>query len=242
MKRAFKTYILDRLALLKSRDSVIDLPSHTVSENRKIWNNYDWSKQGEEWTHHASNPEEWKKMLLDKMMYNYIQPDSIILEIGCGAGRWSEYLQKIAKTLYLVDIAPRCIEICKERFKDIENIYYHVVEDNLEFIPTNTINFVWSYDVFVHINPSDVVKYIQNISRILTSGGIAIIHHSDEKYQDRKGFRSKMTSQRFADYVKLSDMKMIEQNGRLPHMKGDVISVFMKNLDTPQSDSAKNVG
>ena len=83
----------------------LNLPSHSVEENRKRWNDYDWSRKGEEWTndakHEGLDPNHWKNDLINEMMMKYIKKNSIILEIGPGAGRWSISLQKIAKKLIL---------------------------------------------------------------------------------------------------------------------------------------------
>jgi ubiquinone/menaquinone biosynthesis C-methylase UbiE len=233
VRRYVKLRISDKYAILKSRDKqTIDLPSHTVEENRYVWNRYDWSQKGEEWTNDADHPNEWKRNLLEKMMIHYFKPHSVILEIGPGAGRWSEHLQKIAKHLVLVDITPACIKICKERFVSHSNIEYHVLRDNIDFMPDKSIDFIWSYDVFVHINPSDVARYVQNFGRILKSGGIAIIHHSssyDSEESATRGFRSKMTTEKFAELVSKNKMRILEQNKDLVHKKGDVISVFTRD-------------
>jgi ubiquinone/menaquinone biosynthesis C-methylase UbiE len=227
-------FLLDKYVLWKTRDKeVIDLPSHTVDENRKIWNFYDWSKLGEEWGEKTPDPEKWRSDLLEKMMFHYLQPDSFILEIGPGGGRWSQYLQKIARKLILVDIAIACLNLCKKRFEDMTNIEYHLIEhDNIDFLPSESIDYVWSYDVFVHINPSDVERYVANISRILKNNGIAIIHHSGGEYEsvseELSGFRSKLTADKFREYVTSKGMKMIEQNRDLVHKRGDIISVFSK--------------
>jgi hypothetical protein len=80
------TGIMDRYAIWKrSRDishrndtaALIDLPSHNVSENRRMWDGYDWSKGGEEWTLDAKSykgmdPQKWKTTLINEMMLKYI--------------------------------------------------------------------------------------------------------------------------------------------------------------------------
>ena len=78
---------------------------------------------GDEWTQYVKilqemNPLQWKSSLINNMMLKYIKNDSIILEVGIGAGRWTEILQPLAKKLILVDISEKCIEICKNKFKN----------------------------------------------------------------------------------------------------------------------------
>ncbi len=217
---------------------VIDLPSHTVEENRKKWDFYDWSERGEEWTKHAKeiglDPIQWKNNLIDNMMLKYFKQkkNSVILEIGPGAGRWSEILIDLTDSLILADISKTCISICKKRFKNSDNIQYHLINKRLDFLEIDSIDYVWSYDVFVHINPSDIEKYIVDISRILKPGGIAVIHHAGENSQKNKsGWRAFMTAKKFKEIIEQNGMILVEQNEILPHADGDIISVFKRFLE-----------
>jgi len=173
----------------------------------------------------------WKKTLVNEIMFKYLTKNSSFLEIGPGGGRWTEILQPLAKKLILCDISKKCIEICKDRFKSKNNIEYYLINKRLDFIEKESIDFVWSYDVFVHVNPSDVEKSIENISQILKPGGYAIIHHSGF-YSDYKiknvGWRTYLGHKPFAKFVTNNGMTIIEQNEILPHLPGDVISVFQK--------------
>ena len=213
----------------------IDLPSHSVEQNRSVWDNYDWSQSGEEWTCDAQyrglDPLRWKNNLINEMILKYFRRNSIILEIGPGAGRWTEFLHPLAKNLIVADISKKCLNICKKRFNTVDKIEYRIIDKKLEFIDNNTIDHVWSYDVFVHINPSDVEKYVEDFSRILKPGGVAIIHHSGKfsnSNEKMDGWRAYMDKEQFANFVQKFGMKIIEQNEKLVHFDGDVISVFTK--------------
>lgn len=230
--------LIDRYVIWKRRRDIspendtitpIDLPSHSVSENRMIWDTYDWSEGGEEWTLEARNgidPQKWKTALINEVMLKYIQKGSMILEIGIGAGRWSKVLQEIGGHVILCDISKKCLDICQKRFKYADNLEYHLIEEDLGFVIDNSIDYIWSYDVFVHINPTDIEKYISDFKRILKPGGYAIIHHSGQ--YSLEGFRSHMTAEIFRRFVEEYGMEIIEQNNLLPHIRGDIITVFTK--------------
>ena len=213
----------------------LNLPSHTIKENRSLWDNYDWSRLGEEWTLHARlykgiEPDAWKHTIINEVMLKYIKGESTILEIGPGAGRWTETLASMADSLILVDISKKCLDLCKERFQNYDNIKYVLTKGTLDFIQDNSIDYIWSYDVFVHINPTDIRSYLHDIQRILKPQGYSIIHHSgqyDTKTRE-KGFRSFMTRELFASYVNENGMKLIEQSSNLVHIPGDIITVFYK--------------
>jgi len=217
--------------------STTDLPSHSIKANRVLWDNYNWSAAGgEEWTndvkrYRGGNPQEWKNTLINEMMLKYIKKNGTILEIGPGAGRWSKVLHPYASNLILSDISEICLEICKNLFQGATNVQYYLISDRLSMIKENSIDYIWSYDVFVHVNPSEIKKYIEDFYRILKPGGVALIHHSGlytEKFGRIYGFRSIMDKHTFAQIVRNHGMTIIEQNESLPHKPGDVITVFSK--------------
>jgi GT2 family glycosyltransferase/ubiquinone/menaquinone biosynthesis C-methylase UbiE len=183
---------------------------NTVANNLKRWSNWDWSRYGEEW----SNNEVWKMSLVNDVLYRYMPKSGTILEIGPGGGRWTEYLLPRASRLILVDVTEGCIEICRKRFKDQDNIEYHVNDGkDLSFLPDSCIDAIWSWDVFVHIRSSDVEKYIQQFSRVLKNGGSAVIHHSKNGIS-RTGWRSDMTDKKmieFCEYCGLHVDRQFEQ-------------------------------
>lgn len=194
---------------------------------------------GEEWTQDVKrfrgiDPEVWKASLVDQMMKKYIKGEAAVLEVGVGAGRWSAILQELAARLILTDISQKCLDLCRERFKQVDQIEYYFIKERLNGIADNSIDAVWSCDVFVHLNPTDIERSLEDFSRILKPGGIVMIHHpgslpSGERLS--KGFRSYMDRDLFAHLVAKQGMVMIEQNDTLTHMTDDVISVFQSPME-----------
>ena len=74
---------------------------NTASTAQDIWDLLPWEKEkGEEWTESG----QWKQSLIDDVMLKYIKPGLKVLEIGPGAGRWTEILQPVAAKLIAVDV------------------------------------------------------------------------------------------------------------------------------------------
>lgn len=238
VKRLEKSIIQTNKSNLEQKEKsiLVDLPTHTIEENRRRWQTHDWSRGGEEWSERVQDnkgldPKIWKKTLIEELMLKYIKNKGVIFEIGPGAGRWTETLQKLAKRLIIADITEKCILICKERFKEFDNIEYKLIEERLNFLENNSIDYVWSYDVFTHINPSEVENYLKDLKHALKQGGCVIIHHSGtySDYKDyQEGYHAFMGKKQFALLVENYGMKIIEQNEDLAHEKGDIISVFVK--------------
>jgi SAM-dependent methyltransferase len=222
-----------RMRQLEVRNALPGVNSR--QKNYATWQHWDWSRQGEEWT---VSPE-WKQALIQDVMLKYVEPAQTVLEIGPGGGRWTETLQQVAKHLIVVDLTNKCIEVCKVRFSYADNIEFHVNDGkSLDFVPSKSVNFVWSFDVFVHIAPADIDSYLGEISRVLKKGGCGIIHHANVKNElnkQRTGWRSSMTVELFASMLRKHGLKLVTQldawgpgNQFNVHTNGDFISVFEK--------------
>jgi ubiquinone/menaquinone biosynthesis C-methylase UbiE len=186
-----------------------DLPGFNSSATAgDVWDLIPWEKErGEEWTISAG----WKQSLIDDVLLEYIKPKTALLEIGPGAGRWTEILQPMAKTLFAVDVSAKAINLCKERFSSAANATFYLTRDaRLEFIPDKTIDAVWSFDVFVHMNPDDTDGYLSEFKRVLVPGGIAVIHHPKEGGL-HGGCRSRMTARMFTVLLEKHGLTLVRQ-------------------------------
>lgn len=224
---------------IKRMEEKHNLPGINCSElNYVIWQAWDWSSGGgEEWTH----SQEWKESLVKHVLLKYIEPQKSVLEIGPGAGRWTETLQRISRDLSIVDLSPKCIEICQKRFSDCDNISYFVTAGtNLDFLKPGAIDFIWSYDVFVHIDPQDIEQYILEFKRVLKRGGIGIVHHAKDGGL-HGGWRSRMTEKWFAALLAKYNMTLLDQfDAWGPYNRFDVkyyhdiFSIFEKPIDADE--------
>ena len=172
---------------------------NSAGSNREWWDRYDWSGGGEEWTASA----EWKRALIDDVLLPLIPAGAAVLEIGPGAGRWSEVLAPRASRLVIVDVSEEPLRLCRERLTGFDNVsYVHGRGSELPGIADASIDAVWSFDVFVHVAPSDFLAYLDEIARVLRAHGVAAIHHSDGRNRgrllSRHGWRAPMSRELFA--------------------------------------------
>lgn len=226
------------LAIVKKIKRLIKpIKPNTIENNLQMWSEWDWTNYGEEW----SNFPLWKDSLVENVLIPYVPINSRILEIGPGAGRWTEYLIQRAQRIILVDLTQKCIDICRKRFSNQSNIEYFINDGkDLSFISSASIDRIWSWDVFVHIQSDVVSDYVKQFSRILTPGGQGIIHHS-KNGQSEIGWRSDMTSEKMRLYCKENGLNILNQFDSwgdniqiwpyLPADEGpDIITVFEKPL------------
>lgn len=154
--------------------------------NLKAWGEtHDWGKDGDEWSGmaaHCGVPyAEWKRQLVDRFLLPYAR-DADVLEIAPGHGRWSETLLRVARTATLVDLNPSCIASCQERFAEFKNVTYHVNDGlSLSAVADESIDFVWSFDSFVHMDAPVIDGYLAECARVLRPGGHLVVHHADKR-------------------------------------------------------------
>ena len=202
-----------------------------MARNRALWNGYDWTEKGENW----SPSPEWKQALIDEVLLPNLGIGQDLIEIGPGAGRWTAVLQSRARTLTLVDISPACLDICRQQFVGAANMRYVLSSgSNLVGVPDESIDFIWSFDVFVHISPVDTEGYLREFRRVLRPGGRVVIHHA-KRGRSEGGFRSSMTAELFIALLKKHNLTFIRQldswgpDGQFDvKMHHDAITVFRR--------------
>lgn len=162
---------------------------NTVENNLKTWDQrYAWPKDGDEWDGQARlchQPyEAWKRSLIDAFILPNITKNMVVLEIASGHGRWSREMVGLCKELILVDLSPSCIEFCKGLLATHSHVQY-IANDgkSLPGVKDGYVDFVWSYDSFVHMDPDTIGAYLSEIRRVLKPGGKAIIHHPGRRHE-----------------------------------------------------------
>ena len=159
---------------------------NTIQQNLHKWEGHHWAEDGDEWKGQAlccgTTYERWKQSLVDHLLLPYVV-EAKVLEIGPGHGRWSSAILTACARLSLVDLSPACIDFCRRRFEAHPNVDYFVTDGkHLPANLTRSIDFVWSYDAFVHMSAPVIAAYLGEIERVLVAGGRAIIHHAGRRH------------------------------------------------------------
>jgi SAM-dependent methyltransferase len=152
----------------------------SIESNLSFWNeHYNWKQGGDEWSAGwGGTAMMWYGTLMPRI-HRFLPVDTI-LELAPGFGRLTKYLRNYCQKLIGVDLAPKCIEHCKNIFADDNRLSFFQNDGrSLDMIPDESSDFVFSYDSFVHVERSDVVAYLQQIPRKMKRDGVCFIHHSN---------------------------------------------------------------
>ena len=107
-----------------------------------------------------------------------IEPDSLVLELGCGTGSNLYNLRVNGQnfTFTGVDINYDEIEIAKQNFPDDQFLVGDATNVQLA---DQSFDLVFCRDVIHHINPSEQIKLIQEMTRLTKIGGKVVVVESN---------------------------------------------------------------
>lgn len=193
-----------------------------LTSNKNVWDGtYDWEQAGGEWGEEWSIPwggsyPEWVSTLMPRI--GLFLPAHSILEIAPGYGRWSRFLIPMSTKYWGVDIAGKCIEHCKTRFKaDSHANFFQNDGVSLDMIGNDSIDFCFSFDSLVHAEIDVMEQYLPQIIAKLKKDGVVFLHHSnfEEYYQNNipnKHWRARSVSgERVRNIIEKNCGKVIVQ-------------------------------
>jgi SAM-dependent methyltransferase len=154
-----------------------ELPDTT--ENRLAWSQYRWPAGGDEWSEAWGSTDALWAATIYPRLHAFVPAESV-LEIAPGFGRITQYLQRIARRLTIVDVTEKCIEHCRKRFEGASNINY-VVNDgvSLPSVADASVDLAVSWDSLVHVERTTIAAYLRELARTLRPGAYALLHHSN---------------------------------------------------------------
>lgn len=207
-----------------------------IERNRVFWRKYPEGYIGHTITEKYSDAYGgFLHLVAEQLIKPYLRPDSIVLEIGSGNGRWTQFLAK-AKEVFCVEIMD-LEKILRERFPNM-NLKIFILKDDikLDFLKDGQIDYIFSFDTFVHLGQECIKAYFEEFYRVLKFGGYGIIHYSD--WQKFEMFKGKKPDENawpkngripMEFYVKNSGLTLITSDTKI--LSRDRILIFTKEPD-----------
>jgi SAM-dependent methyltransferase len=168
---------------------------NNIDYNRALWDAYsnEWSKEkifienegvekkdGENYIQYLGD--EWGRVSdVEEIVKDYIlaftDKNTKIGEIGTGGGRVVSKVAGSVKEFYCFDISIGMLENAKQALKEFNNINYVLLEGaKLPDSHKESFDFIYSFDVFVHLNLHVIWQYFQEIHKSLKPNGKSFIH------------------------------------------------------------------
>lgn len=132
---------------------------------------------GLEWGDPDSNPP--LTYIRDHYLLPYLGAETVAVEIGPGGGRWTRYMRGV-KTLYAVDYHQELLDELRRsaRWPGISFIKNN--GDDFPGVPAKSVDLVFSFGVFVHLDVGIIDRYLKNILPLLKDEANVIIQYSDK--------------------------------------------------------------
>jgi len=149
-----------------------------VAENNELfWNNYvkKFNKNPDNKKYKLLG-NQWKgEQIFLELLKHYSNPTYTALEIGCGGGRITSDASKWFKNIIATDISKEMINKASNDVK-VTNVKWQQNNgfDLNEFL-NESMDVVYSHDVFVHFSSMQTYPYLRHITRILKPNGIGIV-------------------------------------------------------------------
>jgi SAM-dependent methyltransferase len=127
---------------------------------------------GDEW----ASPTEVEQVVVE-YIYPYINAESVVGEIGVGGGRIASRVAGRARRFIAFDVSSEMLTKAQAALADHSNIEYVLLDEPVFGERLHgAFDFVYSFDVFVHVDLHVMWKYFRAIGAILRPGGRAFVH------------------------------------------------------------------
>ena len=152
--------------------------NHAIEESQFEPHTFDWNEYySDAEGHNEVQFQTYLEPLIRKYNFNF----SRVVDFACGKGRIAELLSSFADSLVCVDTSREAIDYCDQRFRNKNNVECMVSEPERIPLDHNSIDLLYSWDAMVHFDYRSIDYILTEFSRILRSGGFAVIHHSNAR-------------------------------------------------------------
>jgi Methyltransferase domain len=159
------------------------------------------------------------KFIRDRYILPYVNFDHVAMEIGPGGGRWTRYLLGF-RTLYVVDYHQEMLDELVKTFRVPNLTLIKNSGSDLPGIPPDTVDFVFSFGAFVHLEQDVIRGYLQALRSVVRDSTNIVIQYSDktkEAARHNLGF-SQNTPGEMRILVQQTGYCILEENlTALPH-------------------------
>ena len=175
------------------------VPNDNTAYNRSLWDAYsrswtdpdfrraqmDGLRDGTDPGHFEVLGEEWAssadlELVIDQFITPNVDSQSRVAEIGVGGGRLAVRVAPQVGELICFDISTEMLRRAAVVLSEHSNVTLARLDDaRLPAQLSGTLDFIYCFDVFLHLDLHTMWRYVQEMARALRPGGRALIHALD---------------------------------------------------------------
>jgi phospholipid N-methyltransferase len=119
------------------------------------------------------------RFVRDRYVLPYVDVGHVAVEIGPGGGRWTRYLLAF-RTLYVVDYYAELLAELRRHYNRPNLMFTKNNGTDFPGIEPGTVDFLFSFGTFVHLEADLIEQYLANMKAILKPGANVVIQYSDK--------------------------------------------------------------
>ncbi len=94
--------------------------------------------------------------------------DGQVVDVGCGPGHWTDFLQRHGVKVQGIDLVPEFIDSARSRFPGVT---YRVGSLRELGVPSGSLHGVLEWYSLIHVHPDELPAMLDEIARALTPEG-----------------------------------------------------------------------
>lgn len=189
------------MQIAKSMQTAVVVPAEpNVDTNRKLWDAYasEWSAEApwvqkmannlgmsEEATHEHLKVlgTEWARdeeleAVIEKFFSPHLNAEAVVGEVGSGGGRVALLLAPYVAKFTCFDISEGMLEVARSNLSEQANVSFELLVDATlpKRYEEQPFDFLYWFDVLVHVDLHTQWRYISQLPRLLKVGGKSLLH------------------------------------------------------------------
>lgn len=97
--------------------------------------------------------------------WDAINPQSCGFDLGCGSGRWAQFVAPMVGRLHCIDASSVALEVARKKLRHLSNVEFHNASAGAIPFPTASMDFGFSLGVLHHV--PDTRGAIRECARVL---------------------------------------------------------------------------
>ena len=214
----FQKLITNNLKILKDLETAVD--ANNSEQIDRLDKTLDWYRKDLEVKRLTPIVEHGLYRTIQTKIFQFSKSNLYnSLEIGPGTGMFSKEF-RAWRLNFFVDVLGDVENKIRRRFNPgaQNNLrFYTTNRTNCEKIPSNSCNFVFSWDTFVFFTQQHIKEYLKDIRRILIDGGYVFIQYADCHFdfdlnQAKRGYWNYNTKSAMTQIIQEAGYEVVEMN------------------------------